>query len=74
MNRLHFQLFSMRRPGMSLSDKIELSINDEVVSVVRMESTFLRPVFSINDAQDCPTLRLKAKMCSNASTYQVNKW
>ncbi|KAJ8736711.1 hypothetical protein PYW08_007367 [Mythimna loreyi] len=64
------KVFSLRRPGMSISDKVEVFMHDQLVSVVRMESTFLTPVFSINDAHDCPVLRLKGKI-TDTSNYKL---
>ncbi|KAJ8735188.1 hypothetical protein PYW07_006808 [Mythimna separata] len=65
------KVFSFRRPSMWLSDKIVLSMNDAVTSVVRMKPTALTPCFSINDAQDCPAYFVKGKLCTNASSYQL---
>lgn len=64
-----FQVFSLRRPFSFSSDKVELSMHGGLVSVVRMERTFMKPVCSINDASDRPVLRIKGDM--NRNEFQV---
>ncbi|CAH0694897.1 unnamed protein product [Spodoptera exigua] len=56
------QVFVLRRPGVLMSDKVELYMGTKVVSIVRKEPTLMTPVFSINNAHDVPTLRLKGEI------------
>lgn len=59
---LHSQVFHLRRPGVFVSDKVEVFLNEKLVSIVRKEATFMTPMFSINDAHDSPTLRVKGEV------------
>uniref|UniRef100_A0A2H1VYI8 Phospholipid scramblase n=1 Tax=Spodoptera frugiperda TaxID=7108 RepID=A0A2H1VYI8_SPOFR len=55
-------IFVLRRPGVLMSDKVELHMGGKVVSIVRKEPTLMTPVFNINNAHDVPTLRLKGEV------------
>ncbi|KAJ8735191.1 hypothetical protein PYW07_006811 [Mythimna separata] len=56
------KVFSLRRPGVFVTDKVELYMNEKLVCIVRKEATFMTPMFSINDANDSPTLRVKGEV------------
>ncbi|KAJ8736710.1 hypothetical protein PYW08_007366 [Mythimna loreyi] len=68
------KVFSLRRPAVFVTDKVELYMNQALVSIVRKEATFMTPMFSINDANDTPTLRVKGEVTDyNFQLQSTNK-
>ena len=49
---------------------VELLINDELASIIRLERTFMTPIFSIADPQQRQVIRLKGKI-SEITVFQV---
>ncbi|KAJ0182851.1 hypothetical protein K1T71_002220 [Dendrolimus kikuchii] len=58
-------VMSLRRPYTFGPDKMDVKINGSLVSVVRVEPTFMKPVLNINDADDKRVLRVKGPMCQD---------
>ncbi|XP_028041917.1 phospholipid scramblase 2-like [Bombyx mandarina] len=62
----------LRRPHTLGLDKLEVRVDNVLVSIVRPQPTFVKPVFSINDSSDKPVLRVKGKHCTSANhEYEV---
>ncbi|XP_028172458.1 phospholipid scramblase 3-like [Ostrinia nubilalis] len=53
------EVMTLRRPYTFGPDKMKVCIGGQLVSVVRQEFTFTKPVLQINDANDQPVLRVK---------------
>ncbi|KAL0851640.1 hypothetical protein ABMA28_007412 [Loxostege sticticalis] len=53
------EVITLRRPYTFGPDKMQVCIGGQLVSVVRQEVTFMKPVLNINDASDRPVLRVK---------------
>ncbi|KAJ8736716.1 hypothetical protein PYW08_007372 [Mythimna loreyi] len=66
------KLFSFRREtgAIFISHKVELFMNEELVSVIHMEHKFFTPIFRINDALDNPVMRLKGQ-AADMSFFQL---
>ncbi|KAJ0182868.1 hypothetical protein K1T71_002237 [Dendrolimus kikuchii] len=62
----------LRRPYTFGPDKMDVKINGSLVSVVRVEPTFMKPVLNINDADDKRVLRVKGPMCQDGEVdYEI---
>ncbi|KAJ0182844.1 hypothetical protein K1T71_002213 [Dendrolimus kikuchii] len=65
-------VMSLRRPYTFGPDKMDVKINGSLVSVVRVEPTFMKPVLNINDADDKRVLRVKGPMCQDGEVdYEI---
>ncbi|KAI8437901.1 hypothetical protein MSG28_010583 [Choristoneura fumiferana] len=53
------EVVRLRRPYTFGPDKMDVTVYGKLVSVVRQEMTFFKPVLNINDANDQPLLRVK---------------
>ncbi|XP_047023790.1 phospholipid scramblase 2-like [Helicoverpa zea] len=73
VDNLGQHVFSLRRPAVFIKDKVEVYLNKTLVSIIRKEATFVTPVFSINDGQDAPMLRIKGDMSDYDFQVQTAK-
>ncbi|CAG9796822.1 unnamed protein product [Diatraea saccharalis] len=53
------KVITLRRPYTFGPDKMEVTVCNQLASVVRQEVTFMKPVLNINDPQDRLVLRVK---------------
>ncbi|KAJ8735189.1 hypothetical protein PYW07_006809 [Mythimna separata] len=57
------KVYTLRRPGTSIKDKIQIRQGDDLVATARCKMTLLKPVYRIFDAQGNLVLRLKGSTC-----------
>ncbi|XP_063357850.1 phospholipid scramblase 3-like [Cydia amplana] len=59
------EVVRLRRPYTFGPDKMDVTLCGSLISVVRQEVTFFKPVLNINDANDRPMLRVKGPMTTS---------